>query len=247
MDAGGNLRVREQHRNVLEEPWDTRRGRFWSVLGGGTAGDGFGSQRGLAVEELPGVAAHPGRRLLALRVRPLRLAALVDPATVGHRCRFRRLRSHPVRRRHVRQDRLHHLRPDAGPALAPRLRPRHRRPALERSPSTRTPSTARSAPAGSTPRPVPTSPSATVKRTPCPGCRASPRPGSGPTAPTTGCWCSTRSRIRAGSSARPGCTRAPATPPPAGVVCEVTASRQSDLAIVSRSGTVAVPGSTGGR
>ena len=26
------------------EPWDTRRGRFWSVLGGGTAGDGFGSR-----------------------------------------------------------------------------------------------------------------------------------------------------------------------------------------------------------
>lgn len=27
------------------QPWDTRRGRFWSVLGGGTAGDGFGSAR----------------------------------------------------------------------------------------------------------------------------------------------------------------------------------------------------------
>jgi hypothetical protein len=26
------------------EPWDTRRGRFWSVLAGGTAGDGFGSR-----------------------------------------------------------------------------------------------------------------------------------------------------------------------------------------------------------
>jgi hypothetical protein len=26
------------------EPWETRRGRFWAVLGGGTAGDGFGSR-----------------------------------------------------------------------------------------------------------------------------------------------------------------------------------------------------------
>ena len=26
------------------EPWETRRGRFWAVLGGGTAGDGFGSK-----------------------------------------------------------------------------------------------------------------------------------------------------------------------------------------------------------
>ena len=26
------------------QPWDTRRGRYWSVLGGGTAGDGFGSR-----------------------------------------------------------------------------------------------------------------------------------------------------------------------------------------------------------
>jgi hypothetical protein len=26
------------------QPWDTRRGRFWSVLAGGTAGDGFGSR-----------------------------------------------------------------------------------------------------------------------------------------------------------------------------------------------------------
>jgi hypothetical protein len=26
------------------QPWDTRRGRFWSVLGGGTAGDGFGAR-----------------------------------------------------------------------------------------------------------------------------------------------------------------------------------------------------------
>jgi len=36
------------------EPWDTRRGRFWSVLGGAIAGDGFGS-RGHRADHL----AHP--------------------------------------------------------------------------------------------------------------------------------------------------------------------------------------------
>ncbi len=46
------------------EPWDTRRGRFWSVLAGGTAGDGFGSQGRLAVGGHPGLAATPGAELL---------------------------------------------------------------------------------------------------------------------------------------------------------------------------------------
>jgi len=35
------------------QPWDTRRGRFWSVLGGGTAGDGFGSRDAWQWKDVP--------------------------------------------------------------------------------------------------------------------------------------------------------------------------------------------------
>jgi len=35
------------------QPWDTRRGRFWSVLAGGTAGDGFGSHDVWAWKNIP--------------------------------------------------------------------------------------------------------------------------------------------------------------------------------------------------
>jgi len=42
------------------EPWDTRRGRFWSVLGGGTAGDGFGSREVWHWENFPASWHTPG-------------------------------------------------------------------------------------------------------------------------------------------------------------------------------------------
>ena len=42
------------------EPWETRRSRFWSVLAGGTAGDGFGSRDVWQVMDLPASLLTPG-------------------------------------------------------------------------------------------------------------------------------------------------------------------------------------------
>ncbi len=42
------------------QPWDTRRGRFWSVLGGGTAGDGFGSRDVWQWKNIPGSLQSEG-------------------------------------------------------------------------------------------------------------------------------------------------------------------------------------------
>jgi hypothetical protein len=42
------------------QPWDTRRGRFWSVLGGGTAGDGFGSSEVWQWRNIPASWHTPG-------------------------------------------------------------------------------------------------------------------------------------------------------------------------------------------
>jgi hypothetical protein len=42
------------------EPWDTRRGRFWSVLAGGTAGDGFGSKDVWQWQGIPKSLSSPG-------------------------------------------------------------------------------------------------------------------------------------------------------------------------------------------
>jgi Protein of unknown function (DUF4038)/Putative collagen-binding domain of a collagenase len=42
------------------EPWDTRRGRFWSVLAGGTAGDGFGSKDVWQWKNIPDSLSSPG-------------------------------------------------------------------------------------------------------------------------------------------------------------------------------------------
>ena len=44
------------------EPWDTRRGRFWSVLAGGTAGDGFGSKDVWQWQKIPESLSSPGAR-----------------------------------------------------------------------------------------------------------------------------------------------------------------------------------------
>ena len=44
------------------EPWDTRRGRFWSVLAGGTAGDGFGSKDVWQWQNIPESLSSPGAR-----------------------------------------------------------------------------------------------------------------------------------------------------------------------------------------
>jgi hypothetical protein len=42
------------------EPWETRRGRFWSVLAGGTAGDGFGSRDAWQMNDFPASLSSPG-------------------------------------------------------------------------------------------------------------------------------------------------------------------------------------------
>jgi hypothetical protein len=42
------------------EPWDTRRARFWSVLAGGTAGDGFGSKDVWLWRHVPKSFSSPG-------------------------------------------------------------------------------------------------------------------------------------------------------------------------------------------
>ena len=42
------------------QPWDTRRGRFWSVLAGGTAGDGFGSKDVWQWQNIPRSLSSPG-------------------------------------------------------------------------------------------------------------------------------------------------------------------------------------------
>jgi hypothetical protein len=42
------------------EVWDTRRGRFWSVLAGGTAGDGFGSRQVWQWMDIPNSLHSPG-------------------------------------------------------------------------------------------------------------------------------------------------------------------------------------------
>jgi hypothetical protein len=42
------------------EPWETRRARYWSVLAGGTAGDGFGSRDVWQMTDLPDSLSTPG-------------------------------------------------------------------------------------------------------------------------------------------------------------------------------------------
>jgi hypothetical protein len=42
------------------QPWDTRRGRLWSVLSGGTAGDGFGSRDVWQWNDIPASLSTPG-------------------------------------------------------------------------------------------------------------------------------------------------------------------------------------------
>jgi len=42
------------------EPWETRRGRYWSVLAGGTAGDGFGSRDVWQWRDVPASLSTPG-------------------------------------------------------------------------------------------------------------------------------------------------------------------------------------------
>ena len=42
------------------EPWETRRGRLWSVLAGGTAGDGFGSRDAWQWRDVPASLSTPG-------------------------------------------------------------------------------------------------------------------------------------------------------------------------------------------
>jgi hypothetical protein len=44
------------------QPWETRRGRYWSVLGGGTAGDGFGSRDVWQWHDFPAALSSPGAK-----------------------------------------------------------------------------------------------------------------------------------------------------------------------------------------
>jgi Protein of unknown function (DUF4038)/Putative collagen-binding domain of a collagenase len=46
--------------NFQAIPWETRRGRFWSVLSGGTAGDGFGSKDAWQWQNMPASLSTPG-------------------------------------------------------------------------------------------------------------------------------------------------------------------------------------------
>jgi hypothetical protein len=49
----GTYELEDNSGSFSGQPWDTRRGRFWSVLGGGTAGDGFGSRDAWQWKNIP--------------------------------------------------------------------------------------------------------------------------------------------------------------------------------------------------
>ena len=48
------------------QPWETRRGRYWSVLAGGTAGDGFGSRDVWRWKDIPQSLSTPGAHYSSL-------------------------------------------------------------------------------------------------------------------------------------------------------------------------------------
>ena len=56
----GTYEYESNYPHFSRKPWDTRRGRFWSVLAGGTAGDGFGSREAWQWEDLPDSLSTPG-------------------------------------------------------------------------------------------------------------------------------------------------------------------------------------------
>ena len=56
----GTYEYEDNTGHFAREPWETRRGRFWSVLAGGTAGDGFGSKQVWQWTDIPRSLATPG-------------------------------------------------------------------------------------------------------------------------------------------------------------------------------------------
>jgi Protein of unknown function (DUF4038)/Putative collagen-binding domain of a collagenase len=56
----GTYEYEDNTGNFTREPWETRRGRYWSVLGGGTAGDGFGSRDVWQWQDFPAALTSPG-------------------------------------------------------------------------------------------------------------------------------------------------------------------------------------------
>ena len=106
------------------QPWDTRRGRYWSVLAGGTAGDGFGSRDVWQWQNLPASLTDRWRQVLDRRLCALRLAAVVAARTGGRGRQPYRGHARHVGRRHVGSSRLRHLGAHGVPQLAPGLRAR---------------------------------------------------------------------------------------------------------------------------
>jgi hypothetical protein len=56
----GTYEYEDNTGHFTREPWETRRGRYWSVLGGGTAGDGFGSRDVWQWHDFPAALTSPG-------------------------------------------------------------------------------------------------------------------------------------------------------------------------------------------
>jgi hypothetical protein len=56
----GTYEYEDNTGHFTREPWETRRGRYWSVLGGGTAGDGFGSRDVWQWQDFPAALTSPG-------------------------------------------------------------------------------------------------------------------------------------------------------------------------------------------
>jgi Protein of unknown function (DUF4038)/Putative collagen-binding domain of a collagenase len=56
----GTYEYEDNTGHFIREPWETRRGRYWSVLGGGTAGDGFGSRDVWQWQDFPAALTSPG-------------------------------------------------------------------------------------------------------------------------------------------------------------------------------------------
>ena len=56
----GTYEYEDNTGHFTQEPWETRRGRYWSVLGGGTAGDGFGSRDVWQWQDFPAALTSPG-------------------------------------------------------------------------------------------------------------------------------------------------------------------------------------------
>ena len=104
------------------EAWDTRRSRYWAVLAGGTAGDGFGSHGVMAVGTARKRSTTPGADYSTYAFQLFASLPWWELRTVRHRSGVRRLRPRHRWRWNMGPARLHHVGADRGPALAARLR-----------------------------------------------------------------------------------------------------------------------------